>query len=95
MAKAVKSAKKVTSVFLESETRENRQRLKMFFCPNCRTPIAQYKGTYVTIVPGQHPYEPLTLHKCKGTFKNEEGDWEECGYFYSFVSVVQTKTKVY
>jgi hypothetical protein len=91
MSRTVTSVKKVTTVWLEAEEKNSRNRLKMFHCVNCRSPVVQYRGDAIAIVPGNHPYEPMVIVKCKGTFKNEAEQWEECGYYYSFVSTVHTK----
>ncbi len=50
-------------------------KLKMFFCYNSQTPILQYKGTVISILPGLSPYEPYTLIKCKDS---------RCPMAYSF-----------
>ena len=40
-------------------------KLKMFFCFNSQTPIIQYKGIVISVLPGLSPYEPYTILKCK------------------------------
>ena len=67
----------------------------MFFCFNCRVPILQYTGEVAQIIPGNHPYTPATVVKCKGNVRFENGTWEECGVFYTFVSAVYSKTHEY
>ncbi len=44
---------RVTSVILEPN--EDATILKMFYCPDCRTPIIQYSGEVAMIVPGAIP----------------------------------------
>lgn len=41
------------------------ERLKMFFCFNSQTPLIQYKGQVISVLPGLSAYEPYTLLKCK------------------------------
>ena len=86
----VRSNKKVTTVWLEPEETGKIPQKKMFYCFNCRVAIIQYTGKVVTIVPGNHPYSPSTIIKCKGNVK-KGSYWEECGYFYCFVGSVFTK----
>jgi len=89
MGKPQKSKKKVTSVWLESErTKGGGYKLKMFNCPNCRIPVVQYQGEVIRILPGNHPYTPKTVLKCKGSTKDEFGVWRECNTYYSFMGVV-------
>jgi hypothetical protein len=85
------SDKKVMTVWLQAEEKNTRNRLKMFHCVNCRTPIVQYRGDAILLLPGNHPYQPMVVIKCKGSFRNEDDNWEECGYYYSFISTVHTK----
>ena len=40
-------------------------KLKMFFCFNSQTPIIQYKGIVISVLPGLSPYEPYTILKCR------------------------------
>ena len=92
MAKPDRGQKKVTTVWLDSEIgARGNDKVKMFFCPNCRIPIIQYTGNIATIVPGGSPYIPSTILKCKGSVQNPDGTWEECGHLYSFVASVYTK----
>lgn len=97
MGKPRKSRKKVTSVWLESEESNSAiessdyYKLKMFYCPSCRVPVIQYQGDVIRIVPGNHPYTPKTVIKCKGSLKDDDGIWEECGMYYSFMAVVNNK----
>ena len=95
MGRPAPSYKKLTTVILEAEKIQGEDRHNMFYCYNCRTPVIQYQGDILHVVPGQHPYEPSTVIKCKGNRKNEAGVWEECGYYFSFLSTVYSKTKVY
>jgi len=92
MGKAIPSTKKLTTVFLEPEVEAYSDKVKMFYCFNCRTPIIEYTGRVMTIVPGRSPVEPSTRLKCKGSVQRRDGEWEECGVYYSFVGSVYTKT---
>ena len=94
MARPEKGTKKVTSVWLEPEIEGQRDKIKMFYCYNCRVPLIQYTGNIATIVPGRQPYEPSTILKCKGSIRRDSGDWEECGQYFSFVAAVYTKNSV-
>lgn len=98
--KTLKSHKKVITVWLEPEIIEGENREKIFFCFSCRIPLVQYTGRVTSIIPGDHPYEPATILKCKGNVKQEvkdnngmviKSEWRECGNYYSFVSSVFTK----
>lgn len=81
--------KKVTTVWL-SEGGKNLDNLKMFYCPNCRTPVVQYQGDVITLVPGNAPYTPRTIIKCRGDHK--VGDkWIKCNMYYSFADVVRSE----
>jgi len=88
MSKSLPGQKKIVTVWLESEIEGSVDRLKMFFCFNCRIPTIQYKGNIITIVPGSQPYENYTVLKCKGNVQNSNGDWQECGVHYSFAGTV-------
>lgn len=39
-------------------------RLKMFFCPNCQTPVLQYNGVVTTILPGVTPTDIPKVIEC-------------------------------
>ncbi len=91
MAKSLPSTKKITSVYLEPEVEGEGDKIKMFFCFNCKVPIIEYTGKVVTIIPGRTPYTPSTILKCKGSVQRRDGDWEECGIYYSFLGSVYTK----
>ena len=69
MAKAVRGQKKATTIWLEAET----GKVKLFRCMNCSIPVAEYTGNVVQVVPGNHPYTPSTIHRCKGTLKPPQG----------------------
>lgn len=83
------SEKKVVTVWLDPDSLED-DRLKMFFCFNCRTPLIEYSGNVTQIVPGEHPYEPKTVLKCSGKVWHRDLA-EQCGVFYAFMGNVQTK----
>lgn len=91
MAKNLPSTKKITSVFLEPEIEGSGDKVKMFFCFNCRIPIIEYQGQVTTIIPGHSPYTPSTALKCKGSVQRHDGEWENCGMYYSFVGAIYTK----
>ena len=92
MPKPLKSEKKVTSVWLAAEKDPKGEYiLKLFRCFNCSVPVVQYQGDAIRVVPGYHPYTPKTVLKCKGNTKNENGVWEECGIYYCFMGVADTK----
>lgn len=92
MGKATPGQKKCTTVWLESEIGSaGNDRLKMFYCFNCRIPLLQYSGRIMTVVPGSQPYEPGAVIKCKGNVPNQYGGWEECGHYFSFVGSVYTR----
>lgn len=91
MGKASPSAKKPTTIFLEPEISGAGDKVKMFFCFNCRIPLIEYTGKVITVIPGHHPYEPSTVLKCKGNVQKRDGIWETCGYYYSFIGSVYTR----
>lgn len=91
MAKEKTGTKKVCTIWLESEVEGTRDKLKMFYCFNCRVPICQYRGAMIQVIPGGTPYEPYSEHKCKGNVRNTYGEWETCGMYYIFASTVFTK----
>ena len=41
--------------------------LRMFFCFNCQTPNFQYQGKIVQIIPGNLPYTPRIVLKCRNS----------------------------
>jgi hypothetical protein len=88
--RTVRGNKKVTTVWLEPENIGSRPVEKIFFCFSCRVPLIQYTGKVVTVVPGDQPYEPSTILKCKGSVK-KGNIWEECGHYFCFVGSVFTK----
>ncbi len=88
MGRSAPGQKKVTTVWLEEEAMSGH---RMFFCPNCKIPVVKYKGRISKIIPGNTPYEPYTLLKCKGTVRREDGEWENCGQHYVFQFGIQTK----
>lgn len=88
MSKPLPGQKKIVTVWLESEVEGMGDRLKMFFCYNCRIPTVQYRGSVITIVPGSQPYKAYTLLKCKGNVQKPDSMWEECGMYYSFAGTV-------
>ena len=87
MSETQKGTKKPTTVWLESQGSE----VKMFFCFNCRIPVLEYTGSVVQIVPGNSPYTPSTILKCKGNVQRRDGTWEACGMYYSFIDVIRTQ----
>lgn len=91
MGRPSPSTKKVTSIWLEPEIDGYDDKLKMFYCFNCRMPLIEYQGNIINIVPGRHPYTPSTVHKCKGSVQRKDGTWEECGMMYSFIGSAYTK----
>ena len=92
MGKAQKGIKKSVTVWLDAENEEDYQdKVKMFFCFNCRIPLIEYQGNVASIIPGRSPYVPATILKCKGSVQVGVGEWEECGEYFSFVGTVYTK----
>ena len=91
MSKSQKGQKKISTIWLESETGKDGDKRKMFYCFNCRTPLIEYIGHVKTIVPGRNPYNPSTILKCKGSVQRSDGIWEDCGMYYSFAGSVYTK----
>lgn len=91
MGKSAPSTKKVCTVWLESEVEGQRDKTKMFFCFNCRVPLIEYEGSVIQVVPGSSPYTPNTSLKCKGSVQRRDGEWETCGMFYTFASIVYTQ----
>ncbi len=71
----------VTSVWLTPDVNDpHNMRLKMFFCPNCRTPILQYKGFITKIIPGELPVDLPIVIKCPNT---------ECNQRYSVQGITE------
>ena len=93
MSQARKGQNKVCTIWLEPEIGINgTDKMKMFYCFNCRIPILKYIGKVFSVIPGNAPYNPSTVLKCKGNVRYEqEGEWEECGMQYAFVAGVYTK----
>lgn len=93
MGKSAKGIKKPVTVWLEPEKEgeDYQDKVKLFFCYNCRIPLIEYQGNVMTIIPGRSPYTPATVLKCKGSVQIGTDEWEECGMFYSFVGSVYTK----
>lgn len=90
MGKSLKGSKKVTTVWLEPETEGDHDKVKMFYCFNCRIPLIEYSGNVTEIVPGNSPLEPGTILKCKGSVQRQDKQWEECGMYYRFQGAVYT-----
>lgn len=90
MSKARKGQKKPTSIYLEAENQGDIDKIKLFFCFNCRIPLIEYKGRVATIVPGDTPFKVGTMLKCKGNVQLRDGTWEECGMYYGFHGIVYT-----
>lgn len=91
MGKNLPGIKKVCTVWLEAENEGYEDKLKMFFCFNCRIPIIEYTGKVMQLVPGGSPYTPSTVLKCKGSVQRRDGSWEDCGMFYSFIDSVRSE----
>lgn len=69
----------ITSVWLTPDLDDpHNSRLKMFFCPTCRTPVIQYKGFISKIVPGELPVELPTVIQC-----------QNCKSHYCFQSIME------
>ena len=64
---------------------------KMFFCFNCRVPVIQYRGDVQTIIPGNQPYTPNTIIRCRGSIQRPDGVWEECEQHYVFMGAAYSK----
>lgn len=67
-----------TSVWLE----ETGGSIKMFYCPHCRFPVAQYEGSVVTILPGSSPSKLPLIAQCRG---------RNCGIKYIFNLMLKTQ----
>ena len=93
MGKPLRGTRKPVTVWLEPEKegRDYKDKVKMFFCFNCRIPLIEYQGKVMSIIPGRSPYVPATILKCKGSLQIGVGEWEECGMYFSFVGTVYTK----
>ena|SRR3990167_786899 len=92
MGQSLKTMKKVCTIWLDAEIGEGGyDKDKMFFCFNCRVPLIEYSGNVMSAVPGKAPYEPSTVLKCKGSVRNGNGEWMECGMYYVFKEAVYTK----
>lgn len=39
-------------------------KLKMFFCPNCKFGVIQYKGAIASIMPGAIPHDLPLIARC-------------------------------
>lgn len=94
MSKSKEGQQKICSVWLDAEIDDDgTDKIKLFFCFNCRVPLIEYEGRVITIVPGNTPYTPSTLLQCKGSVKKRNGEWETCGMFYSFMGSIYTQLK--
>lgn len=93
--KPIKTHKKVTTIILEEDELNGEGIEQMWYCPNCRSPVLQYKGSVMHIVPGMHPYEPSTKIKCKGTKMDHKGIRVECNTYYAFLPTSQTERYLY
>lgn len=92
MSRALTSRKKVTTVWLEGDyTSHGNDRVRIFTCFNCGKHVIKYRGNVIQVVPGDHPYTPATETKCTGNIRNEDGVWEECGQYYSFMGTATPK----
>lgn len=52
----------ITSIWL---VENNEYQYKMFKCYNCGTPVFQYKGDVIQIVPGESPAKVGVVVECK------------------------------
>lgn len=93
MGKPAKGTRKPVTIWLEpeKEDEDHQDKIKLFYCFNCRIPLIEYQGNAMSIIPGRSPYTPATILKCKGSKQIGTGEWEKCGMYYSFVGVVYTK----
>jgi len=82
------SEKKITTVWLDPDNADN-SRIKLFHCFNCRTPVLEYSGKVVSIIPGGAPISPNTQQQCKGKVWHGT-QVEKCGIFYTFMGSVFT-----
>lgn len=89
MSKSLKGTAKVTSVWLSAEKNGRGYKVEMFKCFKCSIPVIQYEGDIIRLVPGNSPYLPKTILKCKGSYKNDQGEWEECSMRYEFMGTSQ------
>ena len=61
----------ITTVILSHDPEDpNGFRLHMFFCPNCGTPLGQYKGFIYSMMPGAIPMGLPWIQRC-GTCKRK------------------------
>ena len=91
MANSIEGTRKPTTVWLEAENEGEGDKEKKFFCFNCRVPLLDYTGRIMQIVPGNSPYTPSTIIRCKGNVFRKDGIYEACGMAYSFVDVIRTQ----
>ena len=91
----LKDKHKVVTVWLESSYSEDDSDYdpEMFFCIKCRSPVFQYVGDVIRIVSGNHPYEPKSIHKCKGNYRDNKGGWHDCNMYYSIMGVTQRESE--
>lgn len=69
-----------TTVYL---SKPDSQELHKFHCPDCRTPILQYKGEVVKVVPGFNHAELPIVVQCSNS---------KCKRKYNFISFVEELT---
>lgn len=60
----VRPAKRIYTVWL---VKDNDDRWNIYHCPDCRNPIAQYKGAAVCEIPGETPGAVPVMIQCKNT----------------------------
>lgn len=89
MSKANPGIKKITTVWLEPDPYE---RIKIFWCFNCKSPIVEYSGQVTQIVPGSSPYTPSVIVMCKGDARINNS-WEKCGHRYVFEKSTNNEIK--
>jgi hypothetical protein len=73
-----KAPKKIVSVWLEPEETKNGEPIKkIWFCPNCGSPVCAYHGQVIDILPGSHPVKEkgkTTEYLCRGKqWRTREG----------------------
>ena len=86
MSRSLEGTKQITSIYISANKKKNGEyKLQMFKCHKCGIPVFQYKGHIVSMTPGSAPCEVKVVVKCKGNYKNEQEQWEECSMLYEFL----------
>jgi len=57
-----RAAKRIYTVWIVPTDND---KWNMYFCPDCKTPIAQYKGDLVAEIPGEAPKPYPVMIQCK------------------------------